>query len=122
MLIILIYFLIFKIIQTLFRYNIVIIDYYNEFVWNCSCSDKVADNLVLFVYKIFIEEEYGCPKIILSDNGKKVTNKLIKSMVIFNNIIYLIILQCLQIYMILKTYKKDYIIQKQENKQKEKIE
>ena len=68
------------------------IDYHSEFAWNCSCSDKVANNLVFFVYKIFVEEEYSCLEIILSDNDKEVTNKLIKSMVIFNNIIYLIIL------------------------------
>ena len=44
------------------------------------------------MYKIFVEREYSWLEIILSDNGKEVTNKLIKSMVIFNNIIYLIIL------------------------------
>ena len=47
------------------------------------------------MYKIFVEREYGCPEIILSNYDKEVTNKLIKNMVIFNNIIYLIILQYL---------------------------
>ena len=90
MLIILIYFLIFKIIWTFFRYSIVIIDYYSGFTWDYFCSDKIADNLVFFVYKIFIEEEYGCSEIILSNNCKKVINKLIKS--IFIDIIILLIL------------------------------
>jgi hypothetical protein len=35
--------------------------------------------MVGFVHDIFIKSGYGPPKVIMTDNGKEVTNKLIKS-------------------------------------------
>ena len=52
-------------------------DHNSGFTWGDSVPDKVQDCLVRFVLNIFIAGGYGCPKIILSDNGGEVTNKLI---------------------------------------------
>ena len=57
-------------------------DHYTGFTWGQTCEDKVADNLVNFVHSIFVKDGFGPPEIILTDNGKEVSNKLIKSMIL----------------------------------------
>ena len=41
-------------------------------------EDKVIDRAIIFVIDIVLKAGYGCPRIILTDNGGEVTNKLIK--------------------------------------------
>ena len=55
------------------------IDHYTGFTWGTTCKDKVTDNLVNFVQDIFVKGGYGPPEIVLTDNGKEMTNALIKS-------------------------------------------
>ena len=66
----------------------IVADHYSGFSWGKSCEDKVADNLLYFIHNIFVQGGYGPPDIILSDNGKEVTNKLKKSILI----IYILLL------------------------------
>lgn len=54
-------------------------DHFSGFCWGQTCKDKVADQLVEFVYDIFVKGQYGCLEIIFSNNGGEVTNRLIKS-------------------------------------------
>jgi len=60
----------------------IVADHYSGFSWGKSCEDKVADNLLYFIHDIFVQGGYGPPDIILSDNGKEVTNKLKKSILL----------------------------------------
>jgi hypothetical protein len=53
-------------------------DHFSGFVWAKTFPDKAADNLVYWSYDI-IMAGYGCPEIVLSDNGGDVTNNLTKS-------------------------------------------
>jgi hypothetical protein len=61
------------------RYCMVMTDHFSGFTWAHTCTDKAADNLVKWAYEI-IMNGFGCPRIVLSDNGGDVTNTLTKSM------------------------------------------
>lgn len=54
-------------------------DHFSGFTWGTTCEDKAADRLTRFVYDILVLGGFGCPKIILSDNGKEVFNRTIAS-------------------------------------------
>jgi transposase InsO family protein len=64
-----------------FRYCTVMTDHFSGFCWAKTFPDKAADNLVTWAFDI-IMNGFGCPDIVLSDNGKDVTNKLTKSKII----------------------------------------
>lgn len=52
-------------------------NHFSGFTWAKTFQDKAADNLVNWAYEV-IMSGFGCPEIILSDNGGDVTNKLTK--------------------------------------------
>lgn len=58
----------------------VMTDHFGGFTWGDTCEDKVGDRILHFVYNILITAGFGCPQVLLSDNGGDVTNKLVKSM------------------------------------------
>jgi hypothetical protein len=58
-------------------------DHFSGFVWTKTFPDKAADNLVNWAFSI-IMNGFGCPDIVLSDNGGDVTNNLTESKFIYN--------------------------------------
>lgn len=55
----------------------VMTDHCTNFAWGKTVKDKVQDNLLSWGESLCLE--YGCPKVVLSDNGGEVTNTLTKS-------------------------------------------
>lgn len=72
------------------RYGLLVGDHYSGFCWGSSSEDKVSDHLIQFLLNLLVGAGFGCPEIILTDNGGELSNKIVTGCCnIFFNIIYL---------------------------------
>jgi hypothetical protein len=60
-----------------YRYGLLVGDHYSGFCWGSSSEDKVSDNLIQFLLNLLIGAGFGCPEIILTDNGGELSNKIV---------------------------------------------
>jgi hypothetical protein len=61
-------------------------DHFTGFLWGESFSNKTAANLAGLILRITVNAGFGSAGIILTDNGRDVTNKLMDGMKFSYNI------------------------------------